>query len=310
MTQQVKTSISQPKNRLAQSHFALIYLNMFSTFNLKNIRHELVLLESAIEKHGPKVELSKYDETFIAKSVQHRMRETFCKAFDEYFTLIGKSLDETKRFIESLQISYSEFFRNPLTYSVLEKIVLPMLIQKYTDNKTGGVRIWSSACAKGQEPYSLAFLMEEILRHRHEKCQYRIFATDQNQMHVNIAQAGKYSPEDMNNLTLRRISSFFDKQAAVYEVKPELKKNIDFSVFDLLDEQFSSPPASIFGGFDLVLCANLLFYYKNAERKKIIEKAGNSLSDNGFLVTGETEREILVRYGFKEVYAHSGIFKK
>ncbi|MFZ4546664.1 MAG: CheR family methyltransferase [Bacteroidales bacterium] len=283
---------------------------MFLNFTPKNNRQELQLLKSAIEKHDLSVDLSKYDENFIVKSVQHRMQETFCKAFDQYFMLIAKSLAETNRFIDSLQISYSEFFRNPLTYSVLEKIVLPMLIQKHNDSKTSEVRIWSSACANGQEPYSLAILMEEIISHRQEKSKYRIFATDQSQLQVNAAQKGKYSTEDLNNLTLKRISSFFDRQGNNYQVKPELKKNMEFSVFDLFDEQYSSPPASIFGGFDLVLCANLLFYYKSAERKKIIEKVDNSMADSGFLITGETEREILIRYGYKEVYVHSGIFVK
>jgi chemotaxis protein methyltransferase CheR len=283
---------------------------MFLNFTLQNNRQELQLLKSAIEKHGISVDLSKYDESFVVKSVQHRMDETICNALGEYFELIAKSLDETNRFVESLQISYSEFFRNPLTYSTLEKIVLPKLLQKHNDGKPSEVRIWSSACAKGQEPYSIAILMEEIMCHRQEKSKYRIFATDQSQIQVNAAQEGKYSSEDLNNLTIKRISGFFERDGKNYLVKPELKKNIDFSVFDLFDEQYSCPPKSIFGGFDLVLCANLLFYYKSAEREKIIEKVGNSMVDNGFLITGETERDILIRYGFKEVYAHSGIFVK
>jgi chemotaxis methyl-accepting protein methylase len=282
---------------------------MFLNFSLQNNRQELLLLKTAIEKHGISVDLLKYDESFVVKSVRHRMDETICKALDEYFELIAKSLDETNRFIESLQISYSEFFRNPLTFSVLEKIILPTLIQK-RKNETSELRIWSSACAKGQEPYSVAILMEEILRHRQEKPKYRIFATDQSQVQINAAQLGEYSTDELNNLTLDRVSHFFDRQGNYHFIKPELKKNIDFSVFDLFDKQFSSPPSSIFGGFDIVFCANLLFYYKNAERKKIIEKVGNSLVDSGFLVTGETEREILVTHGFKEVYAHSGIFEK
>ena len=282
---------------------------MFLNFSLQNNRQELLLLKTAIEKHGISVDLLKYDESFVVKSVRHRMDETICKALDEYFELIAKSLDETNRFIESLQISYSEFFRNPLTFSVLEKIILPTLIQK-RKNETSELRIWSSACAKGQEPYSLAIIMEEILRLRHEKPKYRIFATDQSQVQINAAQLGEYSSGELNNLTLDRVSHFFDTLGNNHFIKAELKRNIDFSVFDLFDKKFSSPPSSIFGGFDIVFCANLLFYYKNAERKKIIEKVGNSLVDNGFLVTGETEREILVTHGFKEVYAHSGIFVK
>jgi chemotaxis methyl-accepting protein methylase len=236
------------------------------------------------------------------------MEETSCSTLDEYFILLGKAPDEASRLIESFQISYSEFFRNPLTFSVLERIVLPSLVQKRKQKDTGEVRIWSSACAAGQEPYSLAILMEDVQERRREKQNYRIFATDQNQPQVDEAQQGKYQVADMGNVTLKRASTWFDKHGNTYWVKQELKNNIDFSVFDLFDEKYSCPPASIFGDFDLVVCANLLFYYKNEERGKILEKVSRSLNKDGFLITGETEREILIRYGYKEVFAQSGVF--
>ena len=85
-------------------------------------------------------------------------------------------------------------------------------------------------------------------------------------------------------------------------------KDIDFSVFDLFSEQLSSPPASIFGDFNLVICANLLFYYKHEFRKIILEKVGSCLAKGGYLVTGETERDILLRYNYHEIFPQSAIF--
>ena len=93
-------------------------------------------------------------------------------------------------------------------------------------------------------------------------------------------------------------------------IKPELSRNIDFSVFDLLSGQLSSPRASIFGDFDLVLCANLLFYYKPDRQRTMLEKAGNALAHNGFLVAGDAERGILINHGYHEVYPRSAIFKR
>ena len=273
-------------------------------------RQELLLLKSAIAMHGSHVDISRYDETFFVKTLHRRMKETLCQAFGDYFLLIDKSLDEASRFIESFQISYSEFFRNLLTYSVLERIVLPLIVQKQKDSNKSEVRIWSCACAAGQEPYSLAILMEEIKERRQEALKYRIFTTDQSQLQVHEAHEGKYMASDLDNVTLKRVSRWFDKHGNTYMVKKELKNNIDFSVFDLFNEQYSSPPASIFGDFDLVVCANLLFYYKNEEREKIIEKVSNGLHKDGFLITGETEREILIRFGYKEVYPQSGVFRR
>jgi chemotaxis methyl-accepting protein methylase len=80
-------------------------------------------------------------------------------------------------------------------------------------------------------------------------------------------------------------------------------------VFDLFSEQLSCPPASIFGDFDLMVCANLLFYYKNEDRKIILKKAGKCLAKGGFIITGETERDILIRHNYHEVFPQSAIFQ-
>ena len=273
-------------------------------------RNEIHLLKSAIEMHSLKVDISRYDETFFRKMLLKRMEQAVCPNFEEYLALVGKDKNEASRLIESFQIGYSEFFRNPLTFSVLEKLVLPKVVHQQKDKGSREVRIWSSACSAGQEPYSLAILMEEIMQIKQEKPNYRIFATDQNPVQINEAQNGKYTAAEMNNITLKQASTWFDLKGQTYWVKKELKTNIDFSVFDLFNEQYSSPPASIYGDFNLVVCANLLFYYKTEERLKILEKVSQCLNKDGFLVTGESERDILMRFGYKEVYAQSGVFIK
>ncbi|MEI7664139.1 MAG: CheR family methyltransferase, partial [Bacteroidota bacterium] len=107
----------------------------------------------------------------------------------------------------------------------------------------------------------------------------------------------------------RRIQQWFTKEGDVFKIKPELKECLDFSVFDLFSDRLSSPPASIFGDFDLVFCANLLFYYKPEFRAFILAKMEKCLANGGYLVTGETEREILTRYGYREVFPQSAIFR-
>ena len=114
----------------------------------------------------------------------------------------------------------------------------------------------------------------------------------------------------LSNLNLRRMEEWFKKQGEEYTIKHDLKEHIDFSVFDLLTENNSCPPNSIYGDFDLVICANLLFYYKPEFRKKIMDKASHCLAKGGYVVTGETEREIMMQYNFEEIYPQSCIFRK
>jgi chemotaxis methyl-accepting protein methylase len=237
------------------------------------------------------------------------MQETYCESEEAYYTYLEQSHMESGIFLNSMQISYTDFFRNTLTFSVLEKIILPSIILKKMNLSRNEIRIWSAACAGGQETYSLAMLLNEFTNGNGEKINFRIFASDQSESQIKAAQRGLYSESSLNNLNLKRVNKWFTKQGDSYLVNDELKENIEFSVFDLFNEQYSCPPTSIFGDFDIIVCANLLFYYKPEYRKKIIKKTSNSLSKNGYLITGETERDILIQTGFREVYPQTAIFQ-
>lgn len=254
------------------------------------------------------VDVSKYDDKFLEKSIHRRMTETYCTTEEAYFRYLNQSFVEGEQFVHSLQISYTEFFRNSLTFSVLEKIVFPTLLLKKLNNKNKEIRIWSTACASGQETYSLAMLLKELTKGVEDKINFRIFATDQSETQINEAKKGQYPESALSYLSLKRIKEWFIKEGDVYSVKPELKENIDFSIFDLFNENYSSPPNSIFGDFDIVICANLLFYYKPKFRTQIINKTSGCLSNDGYLITGETERDILVKSGFSEIIPQSAIF--
>jgi chemotaxis protein methyltransferase CheR len=255
------------------------------------------------------IDVSKYEDSFLNKSLQKRMAETYYSSAEEYFAFLEQSTRERTTFIDSLHISYSEFFRNPLTFAVLERIILPSIVLKNKNAKRKEIRIWSSACAGGQEAYSLAILLEELRNGETSKFTYRIFATDQCESQVNEAMKGHYDAAALKNMSLKRAGEWFTRQGDIYSIKPELKENIDFSVFDLFNEELSSPPASIIGDFDLVFCANLLFYYKNKYRRIILDKSVNSLTNGGYLISGETERDIVMKCNFPEVFPQSAIFQ-
>jgi chemotaxis protein methyltransferase CheR len=263
-----------------------------------------LLLQSA------SIDVSKYDDSFLHKSIQKRITATRSGSATTYIALLEQDKAEEVLLIDSLCINYSEFFRNSLTFAVLEHIILPSLLLKKKNNRQKVVRIWSSACAAGQETYSVAMLLEEIKKNTTDEINYRIFATDQSEQQIIKAQKGQYSVDSLNNLDKKRLSQWFIPKGRNYIIKEELKKNIDFSVFDLFNKQLSSPPVSIFGDFDLVICSNLLFYYKTEYRETILNKAGNSMAKGGYLLCGETERDILIKNNYNEVFLQSAIFQK
>ena len=225
---------------------------------------------------------------------------------DEYTELLTGSQIEAENLLKSMQISYSEFFRNSLTFATLEKIVIPTLI--LNSAKKREIRIWSAACAAGQEVYSLAILFNEFSNEK--KRNFRIFATDYSEKEIDKAVKAIYPLTSLEFLPLRYLNRWFSRKGNSYEANDELKMNIDFSTFDLLNKELNCPTASIYGDFDLIFCANVLFYYKAEYRKLILEKLANTLSEGGLLICDEAERDILFQHNFEEVYPQSAIFSK
>jgi len=258
--------------------------------------------------HG--IDLSGYDSSFVEKTIERRL--ALCKGFIhvDYLNFLTNNAAEVHLLIDSLHNSFTESFRNPLTFSYLEQLVLPQLLASKSRKNEKNIRIWSAACASGAEPYSLAILLDELNESYPSKFNFRIFATDNNPTELNKAKEGIFNSSSMNKVTLKRVNHNFSREEESYILSPRLKELVDFSYFDLLSDTKSCPEPSIYGNFDLVMCSNLLFYYKPALRSKILDKVENTMAPGAFLVTGETERDILTKHNFHELYDHSAIFQK
>ncbi len=261
-------------------------------------------------KHSYGIDISAYDHSFLLKSMADKRSGRSNLSISDYYTLLKNDRNEAFLFAESLHIGYSEFFRNPVTFAFLEQFILPQMWSNKKNTKESGLRIWSAACASGQESYSLAILFDEMAETLVEKPQISIFATDNNMEELEKAQKGFYDQGSLNKVALKRIRNYFTPFGDYYEISPKVRQYVDFSHFDLLSDQRSCPAPSLYGNFDLVFCSNLLFYYKPESRKAIIDKISKTMSPGAFLVTGETERDILLKCNFQEVYENSAIFKK
>lgn len=260
------------------------------------------------ERYG--LDISIYETSFLEKAIQLRMDALSIQTIEAYLLVLGKLPVESSLMMNQLSNSYSEFFRNPLTFTYLEQMILPALIREKIKNKEKEIRVWSAACASGQEAYSVAILLDEAVKSAREFLVCHIFATDISQAELDNAQRGVYQTAAVNNVSLKRITSYFHQEGENYTVDPKLKEYIDFSIFDLLSEKGNCPQASVYGNFDLVFCTNLLFYYQPESRKRIVSKVENCLAPGGYLITGEAERALLIGNKFREVLPNSGIFQK
>ena len=266
------------------------------------------IVDYLFNEHG--LDISIYEDSFLQMSVERRITATGSKTFGDYFHLLQNNRNEVQDFFNSLHNTFTEFFRNPLTYAYIKQIILPSLITQKLQSGEKEIRIWSAACSSGEEAFSMAMLFDEITEVHPEKISCRIFATDISTSNLESGKKGIFSEDAISKLSLARVKKYFIQKGNNYQVVSQLKEFIDFSVFDLLADQRQCPPASIFGNFDMVFCSNLLFYYRQSYRERILDKAGSCLALDGFIICGETERDILKKHNYREVSPGSAIFKK
>ena len=252
--------------------------------------------------------ISGYDTGFLKQAIEKRCVVSGIQSFPDYLVYLSQNAAEAQLFFTSMNITYTEFFRNALTFAHIEQLVLPDLLRK---TRTNELRVWSAGCSTGQEAYSLAIQIENQLERTSERVRYRIIATDISQKALAVAQQGIYNKDAMGNIKLKDLNRYFVPSGDQYGIDERLKKNVSFSFYDLLDRQSSYPQESIFGNFDLVMCSNLLFYYQEEHQKNILKKLVNSLSQRGYFITGETEKQSVSKIvGLRPMVPISPIFKK
>ncbi len=256
-------------------------------------------------------DVSVFSTRFLETAIKNRMNLSATNALPDYVQKLTYDLSEPEMLINSLSNSYSTFFRNPLTFALLHQVILPKIVSEKAKNNESEIRIWSAGCAAGQEPYSIAILIDDLLNNNPIAIRHQIFATDNSASELLKAERGNYDYEAVKTIPLNFIKNYFSKTENTYTILEKIKSKVEFSAYDLLNNVSSAPPASIYGDFDLVMCSNVLFYYKPEVQKAIIEKFRKTIRKGGIFVTGEAETSILNSAGgFRNLIPPAPIYIK
>ncbi len=255
--------------------------------------------------------VSAFDESFLYKALAKRLDARPGEGARGYLERLAVDQVEAEALYRSLLVTYSEFFRDPLVFALLEQRILPQLMDEKEKSGRTELRVWSAGCAAGQEAWSVAVLLDRLAAQRDPPPKYRIFATDQSEPDLATARSGLYDTAALGNIRLRHLEECFTREGGMYAIAPGIRSQVDFSFYDLLDSDTTCPPCSIFGDFDLVLCRNVLLYYRPDGRRRILEKLRRGLAPGGYLVTGETERWVVESLGgFHAVAPAINVFKR
>jgi chemotaxis protein methyltransferase CheR len=200
--------------------------------------------------------------------------------------------------IDAMTTNETFWFRDMGHYILLKDTILPDLNQQ----RGGAIRIWSAACSSGQEPYNISMIADEYQSSKPSARSVQITATDISNKMLDEARAGIYCGLAVERgLSAEQKKRFFLPKDRCLEVRPEVKRRVNFSSFNLASSYHA------LGKFDVIFCRNVLIYFSNELKRDIVERMANALNPGGYLFLGSTEsiNQLTTRFDMK--VGHGGI---
>ncbi|ABQ46480.1 Protein-glutamate O-methyltransferase [Thermotoga petrophila RKU-1] len=218
--------------------------------------------------------LSSYKPQRVKRRTELLLRK-YNVGYREYLNMLIKDKKYLDEFMDKMTINVTEFFRNPEKWWELRDEIIPLIAKNSLRMK-----FWSAGCSSGEEPYSLAILVNEL----NLSYKTRILATDIDIGVLGRAQEGVYEERAFVSTPKEYLEKYFEKLPdGRYRIKDSVKKIVEFKRHDLLKDPFEK-------NFDLIVCRNVVIYFEPEAKNELYRKFAESLKPGGFLFVGNTER--------------------
>ncbi len=238
---------------------------------------------------------------FMQDRLLKRLRECRVDSFYAYYRLLisaeGKA--ELAKLVENLTVNETSFFRHKAQLDVYQKFALEEIVKRKQAHREYSIRVWSAGCSTGQEPYTLGIMSADMLAYYYLRnplpiemampkplipppWRLEILASDISYSVLRIGQEGLYNEHQMSTVDYSYRLRFFDKVGDRYAVKKPLKEMIHFDFHNLKTEYL--PQRN-----DVIFCRNVMMYFDDAERARLIEKFYRCLNPGGYLFVGHAE---------------------
>ena len=229
----------------------------------------------------------------LERGIRQAFAASTCADLNEYYQLLQDRQDgalNLEQLINAVTVGETHFFRDAAQMDALFRHVLPEIIQRRRNIRS--LRIWSAGCASGEEPYSIAMLLRELLPDVDE-WSISILGTDINTEALNRANKAVYNDwafreEQAKQWRVR----YFHQHGNRYELSPVIKNMVTFSRFNLVEDNFPDYQTNTMF-MDLILCRNVMIYFSEVITKQIVEQFYDALIDDGWLVVGHAEHSLV-----------------
>jgi chemotaxis protein methyltransferase CheR len=217
------------------------------------------------------------------------LEEEGCKSYSEFYHKAKSDTQQVleKKIINAITTNETLFFRDNGPFDLLKFKILPDLIDARSGNGSrpgaANLRIWSSACSTGQEIYSIAIVIKELMGNNSNH-KFTLMGTDLSDAAITQASAGTYNKFEIERgLPREKLQRYFSPAGGNWKIKDEIRAMTSFRRINLMQ------PFVGVGKFDIILCRNVAIYFTLADRKKLFDKIADALEPDGYLIIGSTE---------------------
>jgi len=236
------------------------------------------LLEKMYRERG--FDFREYRDTVLTRRLGRRLRATGAETYVDYARVLDQDPVEYERLFKDLTINVTSFFRDQEAFKALEEAVMPALINRGS-NRWERLRIWSAGCATGEEPYSIAMLLEH-LGENISRWNVTILATDIDVRVLQRAREGVFTWKEVEGIRPAWRDRYLTAEDDGFSVRPALRRLVTFQRHNLV----SDPP---YPDLDLLVCRNVLIYFTPALQMRVLKGFHQGLKEGGFLLLGKSE---------------------
>ncbi|MFL6417605.1 MAG: chemotaxis protein CheB [Bryobacteraceae bacterium] len=226
-----------------------------------------------------RVDFSRYKPTTVRRRIGRRMMVHRIRSLGEYMEYVEHHPAELQELYRDLLISVTSFFRDPESFDALVKLLVSAI---GSNNSEEPVRVWVPGCATGEEVYSLAICLYEVLKDNRRPVPLQLFGTDISDVALDRARHGLYPAGIEEDVTPERLRRFFTKTDSGYQISKVIRESCVFAHHDVTKD----PP---FSKLDLVSCRNLLIYLDQAAQRHVLPVFHYALKPKGLLMLGSAE---------------------
>ena len=234
----------------------------------------------------------------VENRLSNRLKDLNLKNFGEYYYYLrfdaNRRAEMTKLF-EVITTNETSFYRNPPQLQVFQEKVLKAELDKLRAAHTRKLRIWSAGCSTGEEPYTLAMILHEVLKSEILTWDIKITANDLSEAVLHSARRGIYSDYALRTTPPEIVTRYFKKEGNNYHVDPKLKNLISFGPINLSDKMMLKRVERS----HIVFCRNVIIYFDDEMKRQVIESFYDNLLPGGCLLIGHSESLHNISRAFK-----------